>query len=81
MVVLTALKTLDEVLALLLAADTHVLLLLTSVGALVVRLSGLLRLLGRGRTTTKEHVGKSVAHRGTNGYTGGGGSHLTKETR
>ena len=78
---LTALETLDKVLALLFAADADA-LLLTRVGSLVVSLrSGLLSLFdGLGATTTKEHVGKTVTDRRSNSDTGSGGSHLSKQT-
>lgn len=79
--VLTALKALDEVLALLLAASTHALLLL-SISVLVVSLGRSLLLLGGcGAATTEEHIGEAVAHGGTDSDTSGGRSHLTKETR
>ena len=80
-VTLTALETLDEVFALLLAADTHVLLLLTGVGALVVSLGWCLLSLSRGRAaTTEKHVGETVTHGRADSDTSGGGGHLTEET-
>lgn len=78
--ILTALKALDEVLALLLTAGADVLLL---VGVtLVVRLRrGLLGLLGGCRAaSTEQHVGETVANSRTDGDTGSGGSHLAKKT-
>lgn len=79
-VILTALETLDEVLALRLAAHADT-LLLTLVNALLVFLRrGLLCLLGRSGPTPKEHVGETVTDSRADSDTRSGGSHLTEKT-
>lgn len=76
----TAFKTLDEILALLLAASAHR-LLLSGVGTLVVRLRRLLSLFGGCRAAaTEEHVRQTVADGRSNSDTSSGGSHLTEQT-
>ena len=73
---LTALKTPDEVLALYIAVDANVLLLLVvSLG------SGLLgRLSGSRAASTEEHAGEAVANGGADSDTSGGRGHLAEQT-